>query len=95
MTIEIKMIPAVIFYVLYLAGLAVFAISPVLYKQSWLVAAGVVLLLIVFAYVTYPNGQTKKLVPVAYAGRYCHGNGGEFGIWSGRFLYRLTRFAGN
>lgn len=60
MTIEIKMIPAVIFYVLYLAGLAVFAISPVLDEQGWLVAA-VVLLLVAFVYVTYDLIRIARL----------------------------------
>lgn len=53
MAVEIKMIPAVVFYVLYLAGLVIFAISPALREQNWLIAAGLGLALGVVAYASY------------------------------------------
>lgn len=53
MAVEIRMVPAVIFYVLYLAGLVVFAISPALREQSWLLAAGLGLGLGIIAYASY------------------------------------------
>lgn len=53
MAIEIKIVPAVIFYLLYLAGLVLFAVSPALRAQSWLVAAGLGLALGMIAYGSY------------------------------------------
>lgn len=53
MAIQVKMIPAVIFYLLYLLGLVVFAISPALKEQSWVVAMSLGLLLGLIAYASY------------------------------------------
>lgn len=53
MAIEIKIVPAIIFYIIYLAGLVLFAISPALREQNWLVAAGLGLLLGIVAYASY------------------------------------------
>jgi len=53
MAVEVKMVPAVTFYVLYLAGLVVFAISPALREQNWMVAAGLGLLLGIIVYASY------------------------------------------
>lgn len=53
MVVEVKMVPAVFFYILYLVGLVIFAISPVLREQNWLVAAGVGLLLGILVYASY------------------------------------------
>lgn len=53
MSIQVKMIPAVIFYLLYLLGLVVFAISPALKEQSWVVAMSLGLLLGLIAYASY------------------------------------------
>lgn len=50
MAVEIKIIPAVIVYILYLAGLVIFAISPVLSGHSWMLASFAIALGIV-AYV--------------------------------------------
>jgi uncharacterized membrane protein len=53
MAVEVKMVPAIIFYLLYLAGLVIFAISPALREQSWLLAVGLGLLLGIVAYASY------------------------------------------
>lgn len=53
MAIQVKMLPAVTFYLLYLVGLVVFAISPALREQSWVVAASLGLLLGLIAYASY------------------------------------------
>lgn len=53
MAVEVKMVPAIIFYLLYLAGLVLFAISPALRSESWLMAAGLGLLLGIVAYASY------------------------------------------
>lgn len=53
MAIQVKMLPAVTFYLLYLVGLVVFAISPALREQSWLMAASLGLLLGLIAYASY------------------------------------------
>lgn len=53
MVVHIKMIPAILFYVVYLAGLVLFAISPAMREENWLVAAGLGLFLGVIAYGSY------------------------------------------
>lgn len=53
MALEIKIVPAIIFYIIYLAGLVLFAISPALREQNWLVAMGLGLLLGIIAYASY------------------------------------------
>ncbi|MEN0036317.1 MAG: DUF2177 family protein [Cellvibrio sp.] len=53
MAIQVKMIPAVIFYLLYLLGLVIFAISPALKEQSWTLAVSLGLLLGLIAYASY------------------------------------------
>lgn len=53
MAIQVKMIPAVIFYLLYLIGLVIFAISPALKEQSWTLAVSLGLLLGLIAYASY------------------------------------------
>jgi uncharacterized membrane protein len=50
MVIYIKMASAILFYAVYLVGLVLFAISPALRLESWLIAIGVGLLLCVIAY---------------------------------------------
>lgn len=53
MAVEVKMVPAIIFYLLYLVGVVVFAISPALREQSPMLATGLGLLLGVVAYASY------------------------------------------
>ena len=53
MAVEVKMVPAIIFYLLYLVGVVVLAISPALREQSPMLAAGLGLLLGVVAYASY------------------------------------------
>jgi uncharacterized membrane protein len=53
MAVEIRIVPAIIFYMLYLAGLVLFAISPALREQNWLMAVGLGLGLGVIAYGSY------------------------------------------
>lgn len=53
MTTEVKMVPAIIFYLVYLVGVVVFAISPALRAQNAMLAAGLGLLLGVVAYGSY------------------------------------------
>jgi uncharacterized membrane protein len=53
MAVEVKIVPAIIFYVVYLAGLVLFAISPALREQNWLMAVGLGLVLGVIAYGSY------------------------------------------
>ncbi|MGV8834915.1 DUF2177 family protein [Cellvibrio sp.] len=53
MSVEVRIVPAIIFYVLYLAGLVLFAISPALREQNWLMAVGLGLGLGVIAYGSY------------------------------------------
>lgn len=53
MAVEVRIVPAIIFYVLYLAGLVLFAISPALREQNWLMAVGMGLGLGVIAYGSY------------------------------------------
>lgn len=53
MAVEVRIVPAIIFYVLYLAGLVLFAISPALREQNWLMAVGLGLALGVIAYGSY------------------------------------------
>ena len=53
MAVEIRIVPAIIFYVLYLAGLVLFAISPALHEQNWLMAVGLGVGLGVIAYGSY------------------------------------------
>lgn len=53
MAVQVRMVPAIIFYVLYLAGLVLFAISPALREQNWLMAVGLGLALGVIAYGSY------------------------------------------
>lgn len=53
MAVEVRMGPAIIFYALYLAGLVLFAISPALREQNWLMAVGLGLALGVIAYGSY------------------------------------------
>lgn len=53
MAVQVRMVPAIIFYVLYLAGLVLFAISPALREQNWLMAVGLGLTLGVIAYGSY------------------------------------------
>lgn len=53
MALQVKMLPAVTFYLLYLVGLVVFAISPALREQSWVVAGSLGLLLGLIAYASY------------------------------------------
>lgn len=53
MTADVKMVPAIIFYLLYLVGVVVFAVSPALREQSWMLAAGLGLLLGIVAYASY------------------------------------------
>ena len=53
MTADVKMLPAIIFYLLYLVGVVVFAVSPALREQSWMLAAGLGLLLGIVAYASY------------------------------------------
>lgn len=53
MAVEVKIVPAIIFYVVYLAGLVLFAISPALREQNWLMALGLGLALGVIAYGSY------------------------------------------
>src|SRR6188508_2238765 len=45
MAAEVQMVPAITFYVLYLAGLVIFSISPALREESSLLAVGLGLLL--------------------------------------------------
>lgn len=53
MAVQVRMVPAIIFYVLYLAGLVLFAISPALREQNWLMAVSLGLALGVIAYGSY------------------------------------------
>ncbi len=53
MTAEVKMIPALIFYLLYLVGVVFFAVSPTLPEQHWMLATGFSLLLGLVACVSY------------------------------------------
>ena len=53
MVVQLKMIPAVIFYVLFLAEVIIFAISPALPVQTWLLASGLAVVLGVIAYANY------------------------------------------
>ena len=53
MTIEIKMIPAVLLYALYVAGMIMVAISPAFPEFNWLITAGIALLLGFIAYLRY------------------------------------------
>ncbi len=53
MAVDVRIVPAIIFYVLYLAGLVLFAISPALREQNWLMAVGLGLALGLVAYGSY------------------------------------------
>jgi uncharacterized membrane protein len=53
MAIQVKMIPAVIFYLLYLSGLVIFAVSPILQEQNSLLVISFGLLLGLIAYASY------------------------------------------
>lgn len=53
MAVEVRIAPAIIFYILYLAGLVLFAISPAMREQNWLMAVGLGLALGVIAYGSY------------------------------------------
>lgn len=53
MAVKIKIVPAVIFYLLYLAGVVLFAVSPALREQNWLIAVGFGFLLGLIAYGSY------------------------------------------
>ncbi|MFF2244022.1 DUF2177 family protein [Arthrobacter sp. NPDC058130] len=56
---------AVVFYVIYIAGIVFFALTPTLDGGSWLSAAGYGAALGVFAYATYDltNAATLKIWP--------------------------------
>jgi uncharacterized membrane protein len=53
MTTEVKMVPAITFYVLYLVSLIVLAVSPVLREQSWMFTVGLGVLLGVVVYASF------------------------------------------
>ncbi len=66
-----NLVPAVAFYLIYLVGLVVFALSPALDKGDWKVALGLGALLGLVAYATYDltnlstlKGFTVKLAVV-------------------------------
>lgn len=53
MAVEVRIVPAIIFYVLYIAGLVLFAISPAMRESNWLLAVGLGAALGVIAYGSY------------------------------------------
>jgi uncharacterized membrane protein len=59
-------VPAILFYVLYVAGIVIFAIKPALVTGHWSAAAGKGALLGFFCYATYDltNQATLKTWPV-------------------------------
>lgn len=94
MSIQVKMIPAVIFYLLYLVGLAIFAISPALREQNWLMAVSFGLLLGLIAYASYDltNMATLKewsisltLVDIAW-GAFVSGVSAAAGFFAARIF---------
>lgn len=60
-----NMLPALLFYVIYVVGVVVFVISPALEKESWLHALGMGALFGLVAYATYDltNLSTLKDFP--------------------------------
>ena len=56
-----NLLPALAFYVLYVAGLAVFCVAPALDSQSWLKAATLGGLLGIVAYATYDLSNLATL----------------------------------
>ena len=61
-----NLVAAVLFYLIYIAGVVVFALTPALDRQSWLLALGYGALLGLFAYATYDltNLATLKGFPL-------------------------------
>jgi uncharacterized membrane protein len=61
-----RLVPAVLFYLIYIAGIVVFAISPALATERWTTATGYGALLGLFAYATYDltNQATLRNWPV-------------------------------
>lgn len=61
-----KLAPALMFYIIYIAGIVVFAISPALATERWTTATGYGALLGFFAYATYDltNQATLRNWPV-------------------------------
>jgi uncharacterized membrane protein len=61
-----RLVPAVLFYLIYIAGIVVFAISPALATERWTTATGYGALLGFFAYATYDltNQATLRNWPV-------------------------------
>lgn len=61
MVIHIKIAPTILFYCVYLMGLVLFAISPMLHLEGWLTALGVGLLLCVTVWGSYSFVGTEML----------------------------------
>lgn len=61
-----NMVPALLFYAIYVVGVIVFVLNPALDKQSWQYAAGIGALFGLVAYATYDltNLATMKDFPV-------------------------------
>lgn len=61
-----RLVPAVLFYLIYIAGIVVFAISPAFATERWATATGYGALLGLFAYATYDltNQATLRNWPV-------------------------------
>ncbi|CAN5910952.1 DUF2177 family protein [soil metagenome] len=62
---EFRLVPAILFYLLYVAGAVIFAVRPALAAGHWTVAAGYGALLGFFCYATYDltNQATLKTWP--------------------------------
>ncbi len=61
MLAEPKLIPAAVFYLVYLFGLLIFAIIPAMHKQSWITATTLSALLGLVAYGTYDLSNLATL----------------------------------
>ncbi len=89
-----KLVPAAIFYVLYLSGLLIFAIIPALRAQSWPLALFLSALLGLIAYSTYDlsnlatlKGWSTSLACIDIAwGTFVTGVAGTSAYFVGRFL---------